>query len=86
MGISILRKKELGQRHSAVMWTGLYLKLNEYLSGQRGPLYIDNIAGSLARIRTINKFTVLTDQPFGFQFASVHILVVNQTICDPPQC
>jgi hypothetical protein len=30
--------EELGQRHSAVMCTGLYLKLNEYLSGQRGPL------------------------------------------------
>ena len=31
---------ELGQRHSAVMSTGLYLKLNEYLSGQKGPLYL----------------------------------------------
>jgi hypothetical protein len=28
----------LGQRYSAVMSTGLYLKLNEYLSGQKGPL------------------------------------------------
>jgi hypothetical protein len=37
-GVTLLRIEELGQRHSAVMWTGLYLKLNEYLSGQRGPL------------------------------------------------
>jgi hypothetical protein len=29
----------LGQRYSAVMSTGLYLKLREYLSGQKGPLY-----------------------------------------------
>ncbi len=32
--------EELGQRYSAVISTGLYLKLNEYLSGQRGPLYL----------------------------------------------
>ena len=35
----MLRIEELGQRYSAVMSTGLYLKLNEYLSGLRGPLY-----------------------------------------------
>jgi hypothetical protein len=39
MGSTILRIEELGQRHSAVMWTGRYLKFNEYLSGQRGLLY-----------------------------------------------
>jgi hypothetical protein len=39
MGKTLLRIEELGQRHSAVMSTGLYLKLYEYLSGQRGPLY-----------------------------------------------
>ena len=39
MGKTLLRIEELGQRHSAVMSTGLYLKLNEYLSGQKGPLY-----------------------------------------------
>jgi hypothetical protein len=39
MGSTILRMEELGQRYSAVISTGLYLKLNEYLSGQRGPLY-----------------------------------------------
>ena len=38
MGSTILRIEELGQRHSAVMYTGLYLKFNEFLSGQRGPL------------------------------------------------
>ena len=39
MGTTLFPIEELGQRHSAVMWTGAYLKLNEYLSGQRGPLY-----------------------------------------------
>jgi hypothetical protein len=38
MGNTLLRTEDLGQRHSAVMWAGFYLKLNEYLSGQRGPL------------------------------------------------
>ena len=38
IGSNLLHIEELGQRYSAVMWTGLYLKLNEYLSGQRGPL------------------------------------------------
>jgi putative transposase len=28
--------EELGQRHQAVLWTGLYLKLGRYLSGQWG--------------------------------------------------
>jgi hypothetical protein len=38
MGNTLLCVEELGQRHSAVMSIGLYLKLSEYLSGQRGPL------------------------------------------------
>ena len=34
----VSRAEELGQRHSAVMRTGCYLKLATNLSGQRGPL------------------------------------------------
>jgi putative transposase len=36
---TIFRAEKLRQRHSAVMSIGLYLKLAEYLSGRRGPLY-----------------------------------------------